>query len=911
MPPQPSRGAPPQTKRIRRFSDVDTDSDVDAEQRDRPSAASPSLQTDAAEKSAGARGRGEVARSIDPTSEGSILFESASDLDLSPADAPAEKTTTVSAPSFQPDQQPQTLAEKLFGSIEAFNKPSLLQQQQPHQALQRPGSPPPVSAGKPEVAAEPAQSSPVGQPSPAAAPVSTAAPASQPRPKTRRAQQRQEPQPSPPGTALTTVYSVSKHPSDSLPRKKDGGSEAEEDSVDQSSGAEFAESILPTGKDRRPRDDHTQQPQPTNATPLHGDSHGAERSAVWADSAVGSPPVMARGDPSDELLIRARLRLEEKRRTEAVAAVAHRTTTPNHRSGGVGASAGSNGLLQSGSRGGLTSGGAHPHVSYPAHADPVPLVFEHSRTASPASIGRSGGYATPRGGAVGFRGDSVGAAPHTVEAKLRRLTMENTRLQEEVTFLNRENQKLRSVAGSADSTESVKMQLTVDVLRRELHAKELEHQSALRDQDEAKASLVRQVAELQDQNESYSATASQYRGLYEEKLKEVEQLKVQFQRLLQDVSSVEQRQGNDTQQHQAELALEREKTEKLLYLVEDLKRQRQHLHELNQQLQLELVGVKEEKSRLKDGLEAAEERFRQARAANEQTVHALQQDVARLRDSISEKDRSYTVQLREEQRMHANLQERLSDAVAEGKQEAERHRRAMEAIREDHKKALQAERERRSAVEEKLKRTEADSKASFASFKETVLAEHERKVKQLRDEAAAARQEADAARADAERLATELEREHESFHYLLDQQKTLASDFAHSEEMRDKAERQCGALTATLQDMMQNDEEQTRRMAQLEGTVAELQQRLALTPYAGSATADVLGDVRTGAAATSLAAQVQLLSSENERLTNECVRLASERDTLVDDNGKIAEELLKWKNEMRKSLSAQLKQPQY
>lgn len=46
-------------------------------------------------------------------------------------------------------------------------------------------------------------------------------------------------------------------------------------------------------------------------------------------------------------------------------------------------------------------------------------------------------------------------------------------------------------------------------------------------------------------------------------------------------------------------------------------------------------------------------------------------------------------------------------------------------------------------------------------------------------------------------------------------------------------------------------------------------------------------------------------------LLEKCLRLAGERDSLIEDSGKIAEELLKWKSEKRHLVSLHLLSTRY
>lgn len=881
-------------RKLRRFSDVDSDSDLEVEDVHRASThsrGSLSFQTEATAKAleerGAARARSVGSRNVETTSDGSIHFESGSDGESSHAQ-PQEAVQVRTQKREPPAPAKQTLAEQLFGHMEGFSvKP------EPPRAVAHKEQPPPRAVvetrpvTKPAAAAVAAPPTAVHKEKRAPTPVES-------KPATRLVKVVSSAPPSAPAVVPLVVKPAQQALSAS-PALADTLGDAYDDEHDNHSDAGFADNILPvdTGARRAATEATTAATpqQPLFMTPL--------RDSVRANPHTSHVPHggATLHDPSDELLVRARLRLEEKRKTEAAAAtMGSRATTPR-RYGASSPTSTTNGLRLAGGRGGATP--LPPSAFYLSSLSSTGIGHRQPSMEAARPAVRTG-YSPMRDRPSAFEGPE--SAAHMVEAKLRRLTQENSRLQDEMHFLGRENQKLRSVAGSSDSAESIKLQLTVDLLRKELQSKELEHQTALRDTDGEKVRLANQVAELQDQNDGYASTASQYKNLYEDKVREIEQLKMQFQRLSQDVAALEHKQHTDGHQYRGELSGEKEKVDKLVYLLEDVKRQRLDLHGLNQQLQVEIATLSDERTHAKEALASVEERSRQVAQAQEQVTATLQQDIVRLKDALAEKERGHASQLREEQRISASLQQRLDQTMAESRQEGDRLRRAAELAREDGKRAVTEEKELRTALEGKLRRVEEEFKLSCGTYRESMVTDLERRTKQLREDLSVERNAREVIQLERDRLADEVGRLQDAVAYHTEQYDGLSANFAHSEELRNRAEQQSRALSMTLQDMMHHDDSQSKQIAQLEGLVGDFRQQLGGMPFLPSA-----GTVPPGGSGGGFAVQMEQLSHENERLTNECVRLAGERDTLIDENGKIAEELLKWKNEMKQFVSAQLR----
>lgn len=813
------RKAAPATKpKVKQFTDVDTDSSDENDHVARRSLPSLSFKTEKQDEGGKATASLQMKSSGDED-DSTILFESDED--------------TRSAVSPPP---------KLSKTVSAVPPPPSAAKPQPQTAL----APSPAAAAP---KAAPAAAPPAAAASAKKAPVKTVAPAPASTKKTKPA-----PPSTPQAPATPTVSTPSPQyldvasPPPVLPPPQ--ALNTHDDDDDQSDG--FAEEVLP--RDAPPRQALPSQPTPRLSQPQPPQPQPAVRPTYPA--ALRSPPreraiAPQPSDPVEDVLVRAQLRLEEKRRTETALATPLRGRLPSPR---------------------VSTGTPLRAYSSTPRQPMLPVSSSAMRDTQASQL------LPPPG-------------PPQLDAKVRRLLQENNRLQEEVAFLSSENQKLRTVAGASDAAENMRLQLTVEMLRKELHGKEVDHQRSVADLHSRNGNLEKQMGELVEQAEGYASSAEQYRQLYGEKIKELEQLKSQFQSLMQEVNTIEQRQRSGEQQHQEGLAAEREKTHQALQLLADVKVQREHLQELNAQLESEVRTATEARQQAKEEARTAAEALRRNQETTDRRLAVYAQDTEKLKEALQEKERIHSAQLREEQRLRGGLQQRLNEADEEAKSEAERQRRLVEAARDDAARALQAERERRMEVEDKLRRAEADGKAAVQRVAESVQSEQEQRIKRMRDEIAQERQLREGAQREADRLARENVTLHESLQYYQQECQALADSFTHSEQLREKAEQQCAAATSTLEDLMAHDEQQSKAVDDLQHALdeaqSELEQLLGRGHQAGTAIYDL-----------------QQLSDENERLTGECVRIAGERDALIEENGKIAEELLKWKNEMRQFVAS-------
>lgn len=559
---------------------------------------------------------------------------------------------------------------------------------------------------------------------------------------------------------------------------------------------------------------------------------------------------VAASSTSDEILVRAQLRLEERRRTGAAPQRSSRPISPR-----------------------------------------APVTPPRGSPAFHFTGSNEGSRLLP---------DGTGAKQATMDSRIRRLQMENGRLQDELAFLGRENQKLRSVQANVDASEAMRLQLMVDMLRKELETKEVDHRRMLCCIQAERNDAVQQAAESVEQCETYIASAEQYKKLYSEKQKELEKVKTQLQSVMYDAEVLSQRQKTMEGDCAEQLVAERAKTERALTLVEELKKQRDNMQFLNTQLEKEAHAANEGKRLADDRAATANAAVSRAQAEYEQQLGALREDAKRYQKSLAEMERGLSAQIRDEQQLQISLQQRLNEATEELQREGERHRRGLESVREDGKRALQQERSRRAELEQQLRRGEEEWKVVQSRHSTTVTAEAESRVKKYREEANAERLARETLMRDAERQIENIEELRESLCFHQQEIKRLSTTLAQSERLREVAERQNAALKQTLEEMVAHEEAQQRDLDLLQEQVEQNR---------GSLRNGVIPSDNWRGVPASMAEDLEQLSDENERLTNECIRLAGERDQLLEENGTIAEELLKWKSEMRSYVATQGRSP--
>lgn len=536
-----------------------------------------------------------------------------------------------------------------------------------------------------------------------------------------------------------------------------------------------------------------------------------------------------RKDPirsSNDLLVKARLRLEEKRRSDMF-------STPNQ--------------------------GQKSRVSAP---DTSEVFFTQSPRSQPV------------------------VSTSSTDGVMRRLAAENNRLHDEVAFLTRENNRYRSSTKHIDSTDQMKLQITVEMMKKELCEKEESFLEALQNLAAERDGMVCQLQESIEQSEGYAAAAAQYEKLYNEKIKDLQSLSSKYQVLRQEMDLCEGKRRATEKNQMERLEIEISKAEKYKDLLDDAKEQRCHVQQLCVQLQQEVENLTRRNRELQEVAANAHELTRKSKAECEDKVAALHREIETLKDIGSQRQSTHAAELREERRLYDVLQQSLKRLSEESKDEVNSLRKSMDELREEHKHALREERQKRLEVEGKLQRLELSSqrttKIDGGASSKVLVEDLEQRLRTYRDDLADAKRQREDAIRKADQLKEEVISLKDTLSYYQDELQALTNSFEKSEEAREEAERQNKVLSSTIEDFIHNDEIQSEKIEQLQ---EELRQYRSLR---SAPEKNISTEIET-----------HILAAENERLTEECNRLAVERGNLIEENGKIAAELLNWKNEMR------------
>lgn len=488
---------------------------------------------------------------------------------------------------------------------------------------------------------------------------------------------------------------------------------------------------------------------------------------------------------------------------------------------------------------------------------------------------------------------SASMPPRGGDVTMKRVESENNRLQEEIQFLRQENQKLRAATSTADNAENMRIQLTVDMLRRQVLEKERDLQREQLERQSETEELRRQVEEHVDQAESYAASSAQYKSLYESKTKELEEHKKQLQGLLQDVQTVEQKQRALEAKHREQLVMEQDKYNRTAALLDESKAQRDHLQQLCDQIQKEALDLSEERRQLRNEIQNGKEYQLKVEAAHRRSMETLESDVDKLQKQLAEKERGHAAQLRDQQRVQDSLQKRLDDQSREAERELAHLRTLMDKSREEANKVTDNEKRLRLAAEDKLREALSDFKIELRQQQEALQDDHEKRMKRAREDLRRERDVREELALNYESMCEELRQCADSLSYYQSECQSLSAAVTESEALRQEAEAKSNELSSALEELMLHDDMNNSANRELQAGLNAAQEELATIRLRCGSTDSVIADM-------------QRLTNENERLTSECIRLKEARESLTEENGLIANELLRWKNEMRDLLSAQM-----
>ena len=561
-------------------------------------------------------------------------------------------------------------------------------------------------------------------------------------------------------------------------------------------------------------------------------------------------------DPLEDLLVRAQQRLKEKERVDK--AIADSTLNSSF------------------------SNAAPPANTYMASSirQPSPVRPSSDDVRRSGSVTYSSVMAAP--------GPLLPPAPDS--SKEGRLQRENARLAEELAFLTKENQKLRSGDGTVSAAEGAKLQLQLEVLRQQLREVEVEAQRSKAYLESQLEDSKTHAKDLSEELRAYAATASQYEVLCRDKDQQLLAEQQMTTKLRAELAERQQEVSRARDEHGRAREDDTMRLERTVSLLEDAKRQRLHLTELNDKFCRDKEAAVADRRRLQEDLRRVQTDLSSDREKHAEEVTLLRREVDRLRMAVNEKERVLMSQLRDESKAKEHLQQKLLEVEETLASQTSEHtaqlRAAQDAFRKDMDEAQRtimqltercrtndrAAEDVRAEVEQKLQRERATMSKEAA--------ERSQQIKDQRDDALDRLR-----RAEAELAAVVKERDH--YRSELEKAADVASEWQRA---KDKAETQCTKLSSSLAMVIAQDEQ---LLAEKERLHVDLEQAL-------SDLSATRADLESYYHAEQ---QAQELSVENDRLSEECGRLAKERNELITENGKLAEEMLKWRTEVRELMA--------
>lgn len=502
---------------------------------------------------------------------------------------------------------------------------------------------------------------------------------------------------------------------------------------------------------------------------------------------------------------------------------------------------------------------------------------------------------------------SVGRAPATPSAgalvappllppdfsKESRAQKETQRLSDEVAFLASENNRLRnhpaSFVTAASSVEITKLEVQLEVAKKQCRDVEVEAQRTRRVLEEQLRDVSEHRNALQEEIASCLKSVAQFEQMSRDKDSQLLQEQAMNMRIKNDLAEAQQEVGryrDDLNRVSIEWS---SKVDRNLALLEDMKRQRNHLTELNDKLSRDKDSAVAERKKLFDDLrQAVAERNREKDQAAEE-VNALKRDVERYRSMLQEKERVLGAQLSEERKakeaLHAKLLE-VEGSISKGHKSLDVQLRAQQ---DEHRHVAQRLQDQLHSADADLRlaRQEAEELRALVGTRaerdrfeqQQAYDDHVFRLRKELDDTLVALRSAEGARdlavRDAERYREEL--------------KSASTIVGQWKSAKEKVEAQNHQLTTTITLLMSSDDGHSDQKEQLRGQLdaqdAEIRQLQAELEQTYE-----------------LEQRLRELMEENERLSRECDRLSDERDELVDENGKMATEVLKWRDEVKDML---------
>jgi chromosome segregation ATPase len=465
-----------------------------------------------------------------------------------------------------------------------------------------------------------------------------------------------------------------------------------------------------------------------------------------------------------------------------------------------------------------------------------------------------------------------------------RLMKENQRLTEEVAFLQKDNQRMRQGMVEGHSSEAQRLRTLLE--ESEAHRKESELGFArIRLQLEAqlKDSAEHEKA-LKEELRAYSVTLEQFESVCAEKDQQLNAERSTTHRLRQELKDKEleaSRAISDALQQKEDFQIRLDRVSELL---EDAKKQRTHLLELNDKFGRDKEAALTEKRRSAEELKTAQlELARQSERFADETA-AGRREVERYKALLTEKERVLGLRIADEQRSREHYQKRHSEVEEQLSSIKTHHQEMVRTIQDEHRRQMDGAREEIAKANAKCRAAETEAELLQKRFDEKfdmerrqlveemngLYAQLEKENKQLKDQLGAAQFTAQQAQEDRDAANAGYQR--------------LRLEKAALEEKASGLEKELNRVTQTLESLLSSDD---RVQQEREDLKRELEQsKLQISR--------MKDDVAMCAA---LEDQLQELSTENERLSEECGRLAKDRSELWSENHRLESELAQWRGE--------------
>ena len=510
------------------------------------------------------------------------------------------------------------------------------------------------------------------------------------------------------------------------------------------------------------------------------------------------------------------------------------------------------------------------------------------RTASPL---RALGNDTGSRRSASFSGELV--TPDT--AREIRLQKENNRLAQELAFLTKENQRLRGSDSLNAANEVTKLQVHVELLKQQLREQELDTQRTKAYFDSQAEDNAAHVKDLTEELKSVNATRSQFDSVVREKDTRLAELQAQLTKLQaqqQDRTSEVRRIEEEAKRQRED---DRTRIERANALFEDVKRQRVQLQELNDKFLRDKELAVAERKRVADELKAVQSELQHERERKNSELGSLRDEVEKYRSLLQEKERTFATQIAEERRAKEYFQHQMEEFEESATKEAQKAQAAYRSQQEESRKQIDELSKLTHAYADQLKVLTAQLEEAKADINTRIQREKSANVKELTDRLTQMKEQRDASE-DKRRVAEDqLKRALAERDHYRQEADTASEISAQWQRAKDKAETQCTQLSVSLQQLMEQDEQLVHDNHNLR---AEVEQ--AFADMAGmKVDLDQLYRVEQ---------QLQDLSLENDRISEECTRVTAERNELIQENAKMADEMVKWRNEVREMFSNQRRQ---